>query len=233
MSTLRPGAWFVTGTDTGVGKTRVSGALLRAARELGATVAGMKPVAAGGIVHDGRKINEDAAYLALNSGQITPDELLNPYCLPDPISPHIAAKRAGIEIDIGHIVRCAETIARGHRLVLIEGAGGWYAPINERETMADMVRALNIPVLLVVGLRLGCLNHAVLTRRAIEREHCVLQGWIGSHVDPHFAASAENIATLVRLLRSEPMALLAYSHDTRTDAAALRAAAATLLARAG
>ncbi len=221
---------FIAGTDTGVGKTRVTGGLLKAARELRAPVAGMKPVAAGGEWHDGRLISEDAIYIARNSGQITPIELLNPYCLPEPLSPHIAADRAGIRIDIGQIVRQARQISLGQNLLLIEGAGGWYAPISEHETMADLARALAAPILLVVGLRLGCLNHALLTAQAIARSGCVLRGWIGSQTAAEFAAWPENIAKLTQLLGSKPMALLPYNSDPSADADALRSAAAQLLA---
>lgn len=226
-------AYFVAGTDTGVGKTRITGGLLKAARELDARVAGMKPVAAGSIVQDGRQISEDARYIEHNSGQISPYEQLNPYCLRDPVSPHIAAERAGVRIDIGRIVRCAQQLGGGQQLLLIEGAGGWYAPISATETMADVARALAIPVLLVVGLRIGCLNHALLTAEAIERCGCSLRGWIGNQVDAQFAARDENLSALTRLLGAAPMALLAHESDPSSDALQLRAAAAQLLAGSG
>ena len=222
-------AYFVAGTDTGVGKTRVTGGLLKAARELGARAAGMKPVAAGSILQDGRQISEDAAYIAHNSQQISPYELLNPYCVPEPISPHIAAVRAGVRIEVGRIVRSAHQLSGDADLLLIEGAGGWYAPISELETMADVARALAVPVLLVVGLRLGCLNHALLSAQAIERCGCALRGWIGSQVEPQFSAAAENIATLTQLLGAAPLALLTHAPDPGGDSAQLRAAAASLL----
>jgi dethiobiotin synthetase len=225
-------AYFVAGTDTGVGKTRVTGGLLKAAREQGARAAGMKPVAAGSILKDGRQISEDALYIAHNSGQISPYELLNPYCLPEPLSPHIAADRAGARIEVGQIVRNAQRLAADRDLLLIEGAGGWYAPISNAETMADVARALAVPVVLVVGLRLGCLNHALLTAQAIERCGCVLRGWIGSQVEPQWSAREENIATLARLLGAAPLALLAHGADSGGDAAQLRTAAAELLGRA-
>lgn len=225
-------AAFIAGTDTGVGKTRVTGGLLKAARAMGGPVAGMKPVAAGLILKDGHQISEDALFIAKNSGQIGSYELLNPYGLPDPLSPHIAAERAGIRIDIGRIVGAARQLAEGQKLLLVEGAGGWYAPISASETMADVARALGIPVLLVVGLRIGCLNHALLTAQAIERCGCTLRGWIGSRIDPDFAAPDENIAMLTRLLGSAPMALLPHAPDSSADALVLHAAAAALLGAA-
>jgi dethiobiotin synthetase len=233
MATLfKCAAFFIAGTDTGVGKTRVTGGLLKAARELAAPVAGMKPVAAGSILRDGRQISEDALYIEHNSGQIAPYELFNPYCLPEPLSPHIAADRAGIRIDIAEIVRRAKQLSQGQNLLLVEGAGGWYAPISAQETMADVARALAMPVLLVVGLRIGCLNHALLTAQAIERCGCTLRGWIGSQLEPQFAAREENIAMLTRLLCQPPMALLPYAPECSADALQLRAAAARLLAGA-
>ena len=230
MSTLfKCPAFFIAGTDTGVGKTRVTGGLLKAARAIRAPVAGMKPVAAGSILKDGRQISEDALYIELNSGQITSYELLNPYCLPDPLSPHIAAKRAGIRIEIDRIGSAARQLALGQNLLLIEGAGGWYAPLSATETMADVARALGVPVLLVVGLRIGCLNHALLSAQAIERCGCTLRGWIGNLIDPAFAAQDENIAMLTQLLGSAPMALLPFAPDSSGDAFALHAAATELL----
>ena len=230
MATLfKCAAYFIAGTDTGVGKTRVTGGLLRAARELKASVAGMKPVAAGSITKDGRQISEDALFIEQNAGQIAPYELLNPYCLPEALSPHIAADRVGISIDIARIVSCAQQLAQERNLLLVEGAGGWYAPISATESMADVARALGIPVVLVVGLRIGCLNHARLSAQAIERCGCTLQGWVGSQPEPQFAARDENIATLTRLLGTAPMALLPYAPDWSGDALELRAAAAALL----
>jgi dethiobiotin synthetase len=222
-------AYFIAGTDTGVGKTRVTGGLLKAARLIAEPVAGMKPVAAGSILKDGRQISEDALYIEHNSGQIDLYDLLNPYCLREPLSPHIAAQRAGVRIDIGRIVRAAVALSQGRKLLLIEGAGGWYAPISATETMADVARALEVPVLLVVGLRIGCLNHALLSAQAIERCGCALRGWIGSLIDPQFAARDENMAMLTQLLRAPPLALLPFAPEPSGDALALRAAAAALL----
>ena len=223
-------AYFVAGTDTGVGKTRVTAGLLAAGRSEGLNVAGMKPVAAGAERHDGRYFSEDAGLIAASSGQSTPYELLNPYCLPDPVSPHIAAKRVNIALDIDLIVTNARMIAADRALFLVEGAGGWYAPISDRESMADVAVALGFPVLLVVGLKLGCLNHARLTREAIERCGCRFAGWIGSAVDPEFQACDENLTTLNRLLGAAPLAILPHAYDSTHDATSLHAALDKLLA---
>src|SRR5664279_4960835 len=160
-------SYFVAGTDTGVGKTRVTGAVLAAAREKGVHAAGMKPVATGCFWKDGHLISEDALYISQNSQQVSTYDQLNPYALAEPLSPHIAARRAGVRIDIERIVEAAQELAQAHELLLVEGTGGWLAPIGGGRTMADVARALAVPVVLVVGLRLGCLNHAQLTAAAI------------------------------------------------------------------
>lgn len=231
--TRRNGAlhsYFIAGTDTGVGKTRVTTGLLAAGRAAGLKVAGMKPVAAGAQLHDGRLINADAAMIADVTGQDTPYDLLNPYCLPDAVSPHIAAQRAHRPIDIGVIATGARQIGAGNQLFLIEGAGGWYAPISARESMADVARALEVPVLLIVGLKLGCLSHARLTFEAILGSGCRFAGWAGSQIDPDFAALEENCATLEQLLAAPPLAILPHQSDQRADARQLTGALARLLA---
>ena len=215
-------SYFVAGTDTGVGKTRVTAALLAAGRAAGLAVAGMKPVASGAEWISGRMASADAVQLLTASGQTTPYEEVNPYCLERPISPHIAAKLANITIDVTKIVTIFRGLQQGADLLLIEGAGGWYTPIGEAESMADLARALAVPVLLVVGLKLGCLNHARLSFEAIQRSGCRFAGWIGNHVDPDFMAQAANLHTLGQLLGAEPLALLRHCTDSKGDAAQLR-----------
>ncbi len=216
--------WFIAGTDTGVGKTRVTAGLLAAAREAGLKAAGMKPVAAGAERRDGRLVSEDALAIAAASGQSTLYDDLNPFCLIEPISPHIAANRANIQIDIDKIVECARRLALAHELLLIEGAGGWYTPLGAEESMANVAQALAAPVVLVVGMRLGCLNHARLTCEAIEWSGCRLAGWIASGVDPQFAATEENLATLAALLGAPPLGMLPFERDSARDALHLREA---------
>jgi dethiobiotin synthetase len=227
---MNTAAYFVAGTDTGVGKTRVTAGLLAVGRADGLNVAGMKPVAAGAERRDGHYFSEDARLIAASSGQSTPYDLLNPYCLSDPVSPHVAAKRANIALDIGLIVANARKIAADRALFLVEGAGGWYAPISDHESMADVARALGFPVLLVVGLKLGCLNHARLTREAIEHCGCRFAGWIGSAIDPEFEAREENLTTLNQLLGAAPLAILPHASDASNDGPPLRPALLKLLA---
>jgi dethiobiotin synthetase len=220
--------FFITGTDTGVGKTRVTAALLAAARAAGLKAAGMKPVAAGAEMRAGRLMNEDALLIAAASGQDTPYDDLNPYCLLEPISPHIASNRANIRIDIDKIVEIARRMGLTHELLLIEGAGGWYTPLGDESSMADLAQALAAPIVLVAGLRLGCLSHARLTREAIERSGCRYAGWIASGVDPRFAAAGENLATLTSLLGAPPLGVLPFERDSSRDAPHLREALSRL-----
>jgi dethiobiotin synthetase len=222
--------WFITGTNTGAGKTRVTAGLLAAAHAAGLKAAGMKPVASGAERCEGRLVSADALLIAAASAQTTPYDDLNPYCLLEPISPHIAADMANISIDIGKIVEIARRIALAHELLLIEGAGGWYTPLGTGASMADLAQALAAPVVLVVGMRLGCLNHARLTHEAIARSGCPYAGWIASHIDPQFAAVEENLATLATLLRAPPLGLLPFEPDGTRDALHLRAALSNLRA---
>jgi len=221
--------YFVTGTDTAVGKTRVTVGLLAAARALGATVAGMKPVAAGAIRQEGGLFSDDALRIAAVCSRSIPYGALNPFCLEEPVSPHIAADKANVRIDISRIVEIERGLSPGLDLMLIEGAGGWYCPIGLEQTMADVARSLNAPVILVVGLKLGCLNHARLSREAIRRSSCRLAGWIGSQTDSAFCTLSENLAALERIFRAAPLAVLPHAADPLHDAPHLRSAAQRLL----
>ena len=183
---------FIAGTDTGVGKTHVAVALLRCLAATGRRVAGMKPVAAGAaLTADGLR-NDDALALAGAASVRLPYALLNPVCLPLATSPHLAARAAGQPIEIAALVKAHALIAAQADIVIVEGAGGWLAPIGDRETMQDVAVALNLPVLLVVGLRLGCINHTLLTANAIRSSGLALAGWIANPVDPSFAATASD-----------------------------------------
>ena len=201
---------FVAGTDTGVGKTFVGAGLVAAAVRDGRRVAVMKPIAAGAEQTPAGWRNEDALALMAAAGTTAPYADVNPYCLPDPVSPHIAAAAAGVEIEVARLRDAATRLATDVDWLLVEGAGGWRAPIGEHETMADVARALALPVLLVVGLRLGCLSHAQLAHAAIRADGLRFAGWIGNQVDPAMAHTAENIAWLTRAI-GEPFALVPWS----------------------
>ena len=211
---------FITGTDTGVGKTVVACALVRALRALGARVAVMKPVASGALETPDGLRNADALALmeAAGIGAETAYQDVNPYCFEPPVSPHIAAKEAGIDVDTNLIKQKYDALAARSDWVVVEGAGGWFAPINPHQTMADLAWALSVPALMVVGLRLGCLNHAQLTRLGVEAQGVTLLGWIANGVDPQMDRSEENLAALERLLGEPPLAVIPHSTDAASSA---------------
>ena len=211
---------FVTGTDTGVGKTLVSVSLVKALVQHGLRVSVMKPIASGSEHTPAGLRNADAVALAEASNVASPYETINPYCFEPPISPHIAAEEARIDVDINVIKRSFERLASHADFVVVEGAGGWYAPISESQAMADLPGLLDIPVLLVVGLRLGCLNHALLTKRAIEADGAKLAGWVANSIDPKLERRAENLMTLEHRLGAKPLAVLPYDPDPQAQARA-------------
>ena len=184
---------FIAGTDTGVGKTFVATRLITALAAAGHRVAGMKPVAAGAEWTSHGLRNDDALDLAAAGSLRLPYELVNPVCLPEATSPHLAAERAGKSIDVTSIVQAFDAIRERADVIIVEGAGGWLAPIgpptqpgSTGPTMQEVALALGLPVVLVVGLRLGCLSHALLTAAAIERSGLPLAGWIANPVDRDF-----------------------------------------------
>lgn len=189
-------AWFVTGTDTGVGKTLVTAAMLHVVRRQGRTAAGMKPVAAGCEFVGGTWRNEDVEILraASSPGADGPDT--HPYVLRAAIAPHIAAEQEGITIEPDRLVRAFEALRARADVVVVEGAGGWLVPLDDSTTLADLATTLRLPVVLVVGMRLGCLNHALLTREAIRSRGLAFAGWVANRIDPGMPAYAENLASL-------------------------------------
>lgn len=190
--------FFVTGTDTGVGKTLFSSALIRALRQQGRRVAPYKPVASGSEWTAQGLRNDDALKLIAAAEGEHNYELVNPYCFEPAISPHLAARQADVSIDLSVISRLGLRLIVEHDLLVAEGAGGWFAPLGDNLDVADMARALDLPVILVVGLRLGCLNHARLTAEVIESSGHFLAGWVGSQIDPDMQNVEDNIETLKR-----------------------------------
>ncbi|MGH8249463.1 MAG: dethiobiotin synthase [Steroidobacteraceae bacterium] len=189
-------SYFVTGTDTGVGKTLVTAALLRRLREAGIRVAGMKPVAAGAVDGPEGRANEDALLLQAESSVRHPYAIVNPWLFEPAIAPHIAAAEAGITIDTAPIVAAHERLSESAEVVLAEGAGGLLVPLDARRSCAELPGLLGMEVVLVVGIRLGCLNHALLTAEAIAARGLTLAGWIGNAIDPAFDRASANCATL-------------------------------------
>lgn len=190
---------FVTGTDTGVGKTWISAGLLAALRSRGVRACGMKPVASGCVMTPQGLRNEDALQLQAECNDLAlPYDRINRYAFAPAVSPHLAAAQVGQRIDTTRIREDFLWLAERWDFVLVEGAGGWLAPIGDHETMADLARALALPVVLVVGMRLGCLSHALLSSHAIVSSGLPLAGWIANTVDPRMELIEENIETLRR-----------------------------------
>jgi len=206
--------FFVAGTDTGVGKTFAAVAIIRSLVRAGFSVAGMKPVAAGAALRATGFRNDDALALASAANVKAPYASVNPYCFKEPVSPHIAADAEGIRIDVGTILQEFDVLKSQADCVIVEGAGGWLVPIGNGQSMADVAVALGLPVIMVVGLRLGCLNHAALTAQAINASGLRLDHWIANEVDPAFARREENIATLAGLL-GEPLAMLPHVQNRK------------------
>src|SRR5512139_4332287 len=210
---------FVTGTDTGVGKTRVAVALIRALRARGLRVAAMKPVSAGS---GPGGLNEDVAAL-LEATDVAADlRDVNPYAFVEPIAPHIAAQQSGVRIDLEVIAAAHARLAAMADVVVVEGAGGWRVPLNEREDMADLAQALGLPVVLVVGMRLGCLSHALLTAESIAARRLPWAGWVGNHIDPAMACQADNVAALHARLPGPCLGVQAFLPDADVPASAPR-----------
>ncbi|ASJ23002.1 dethiobiotin synthase [Laribacter hongkongensis] len=192
--------FFLTGTDTDVGKTYAAVRLIRRWQAEGRRVAAMKPVASGSVRRpDGGLDNGDVTALMQATGQ-TDRALMNPYCFEPPVSPHLAAREAGVSIDLLRIVQQYRELATGCDTVLVEGAGGWLVPLTDEHDVAALAGALGLPVILVVGMRLGCVNHARLTAAAILASGCRLAGWVANAIDPDMARYADNLACLTERL---------------------------------
>jgi dethiobiotin synthetase len=188
--------FFVTGTDTGVGKTLVCAALLHAFAARGVSAVGMKPIVAGAVEVDGRWIYEDVEALRAASSVAAPDALINQYAFRAPIAPHIAAEREGVTIDVELIERAYAKLGALAEAIIVEGVGGFKVPLGPRVDTADLARRLNLPTILVVGMRLGCLNHALLTQAAIDAAGLPLAGWVANTLDARMPMFDENLTAL-------------------------------------
>ena len=221
-------AYFVTGTDTGVGKTLVTAALLRRLRAAGLAVAGMKPVAAGSVAGPEGPANEDALLLQAESSVRHRYADVNPWLFEPAIAPHLAAAEAGVVIDTARIAAAHARLRAGADVVFAEGAGGFLVPLDGDRSFAELPVLLGMDVLLVVGLRLGCLNHALLTAEAIAARGLALAGWIGNALDPGFSRREENVATLAARLPAPCLGIVPWMPvpDVGTAAAALAGALA-------
>lgn len=216
---ITPAAWFVTGTDTEIGKTYATCALLHAARRSGLRALAMKPVAAGAQRIDGRLVNEDALRL-LAAGSFDPGlDTLNPYCLASPIAPHIAAQEEGVRIETEPIRAALNRLRAQADCVFVEGAGGFCVPLGPDYDFAMLARELALPVILVVGMRLGCINHALLTAEAVAARGLRLAGWIANLIDAQMLRIDENLATLRQRLPAPLLGVLPFDPDDNPAAA--------------
>ena len=206
-------AYFITGTDTDVGKTYIASALVQHFCQQGLQAVGMKPVAAGAELVDGRLLNSDVTEL-IKAGNVDADlALINPYVFAPAIAPHIAAEQAGIRVLLDNIQQSFDVLQTKADVVVVEGAGGFRVPINRQETMADLAVKLNLPIILVVGVRLGCINHALMTAGSIRAAGLNLVGWVANRIDPNMPAIEENIATLKALIKSPCIADVAWGEE--------------------
>jgi dethiobiotin synthetase len=215
-------AFLVTGTDTEIGKTNISCGLLRLAQNHGYRSCGLKPVSAGcENTPDGLR-NEDAIALQAASSVRLGYDLVNPWAFEPPISPHIAAEQLGIKtLDLAPIAHSLKVARKEADWILVEGFGGWYAPLDQQRTFADLAQSLRLPVILVVGLRLGCLNHALLSARAIAQDGLELIGWVGNQIDANMSVMDANVERLVDTLQAPCLGVVEYG-CTETDQVAKR-----------
>ena len=211
-------SYFITGTDTGVGKTLFTVALLHALQSQGLRVAPMKPVAAGTITVKGAQINDDVAALQAISQHRFALADVNPYCLAEPIAPHIAAAREQVRIDMAVIVDAFARLRANADTVLVEGAGGFLVPLSRAQSMAEIPQALKLDVILVVAMRLGCLNHALLTAEAIRARGLRLAGWVANSVSATpMNAFDENLSTLKSMMDAPCLGVIPYAGTHSAD----------------
>ena len=201
---------FITGTDTEVGKTFYSERLLRSLNAQGVATAAMKPLASGAEVHDGKLRNADALILQQASNTSFPYELCNPYCFEAAVAPHLAARQAGIRIDKNVILQAYEQLQQQADVTVVEGVGGWLVPLDEDQTVADLVQAMELPVVLVVGMRLGCINHALLTAENIKQRGVPLLGWVANVMDPNMSHLNENIESIAKRIQAPLLDIIEF-----------------------
>lgn len=207
--------FFITGTDTDAGKTYVAVALLQGLKALGYRTVAQKPVAAG---VNAAGFNTDALQLQQHATEPLSYELVNPYCLEDAVAPHLAAAKAGLVIDSSILSKELQKLQNVDAdIALVEGAGGWLLPLDDKTTMADWVTEQQLPVLLVVGIKLGCLNHALLTINEIERSGLKLLGWVANCIDPDMAYQQENINYLQQQLTAPCLGVLPYQSELQIN----------------
>ena len=207
--------FFITGTDTGVGKTWATVALMRHFKAQGQSVVGMKPVAAGCEWIDGQLKNEDALLLQQNASIVLRYEEINPYAFKMPVSPHLAAEQNPVQLD--KIIQGFERLKNKADVVIVEGAGGWLAPLNHKMDIANLAEALQIPVIMVVAIRLGCINHARLTFQSIQAANVECAGWLAMCTAPDMEKRDENIETIKTKVSAPLLGVLPYIDEKDFD----------------
>ncbi len=188
--------YFITATDTGVGKTWCTLALMQMFQSQGLSVVGMKPVASGCREKGGHLLNEDAELIQQQATGIPDYERVNPYAFAPPIAPHIAAEKAKVKICLPDLQISYNELAEGNDRIIVEGVGGWRVPLGQDQSLADLVRLLGLPVILVVGLRLGCISHAIMTAEVIRADGLPLAGWVANHCQRDYAEEDATLSTL-------------------------------------
>lgn len=205
--------FFVTGTDTGVGKTLISSALVHHFAVGGYCSVGLKPVAAGCVWDNGRLLSEDVAQLRAASNVALPLDVINPYAFEPPLAPHIAAEMVSQRIEMPPILGAFNQAAIAADVVIVEGVGGFRVPLNEHEDTADLATELGLPVILVVGMRLGCLSHALLTAESINARGLNFAGWIANTIDPQMSAYKENLQALEKRIPAPCLGVVSYQQQ--------------------
>lgn len=214
--------YFITGTDTEIGKTLVSCILLHKLAQQGLKVVGMKPVASGARLNAEGVLNNADANELMNHSNVKLDyELINPYCFAPAIAPHVAAAQAGIRIELNKIAQAFHSISAQVDKVIVEGVGGWLVPLNERECVADLALKLTLPVILIVGIRLGCINHALLTYESMHHRGINIIGWIANEVDPKMLNREETIKALQNKMAIPFMGSVPYLKSSHIDVSQL------------
>lgn len=209
-------SWFITGTDTEIGKTWCTVALIQYFRQQGLRVVGMKPIATGCCQTEKGLRNSDAEQILAVSGLEVPYDWVNPYAFEPPIAPHLAATQVGQRIELDKMISCYQQLATLAEVVVVEGVGGWRVPINDKQSLKDLVLTMEVPVILVVGLRLGCINHALLSAETIIRDGCHLVGWIANAMNPDFETQG-SIETLKERLEVPLLAQIPYLENPDID----------------
>lgn len=215
-----PTSVFITGTDTDCGKTHVACALMSAYKSQGLRVIGFKPVASGSQEVAGKLINEDVERLTAHANVQLPVEVVNPYIFEPPISPHFAAAQAGEEIELEKIVNAYEECRKAADIVIVEGAGGWRVPLSPTLDIAALATTLNIPTVVVCGLRLGCINHMLLTINDIRRQGAEISAWVANQIDPHYANIEATVKTITQATSIPLLANLDFQSRPEPSAAA-------------